>query len=310
MGGSGQPRIQAADPSDKASFTFRVNHPPSRPQVDDTEVRMYLWFNEDKNPAMGMKRNSDGLWEVGVYLPTNGDIMYQYLLKNFDGLDIMENPLRRRKHMDPAKVRVDVHTEINDHWSALESDTVARHGAHAEDAPGQPSAGCSGPTPWVAELQGHDHRDSVLPPPAFENTKMYLARSSMAVSARASASGFQDCRGPVEAEAKAYRQSAARFSDCHETLEATPCDDHPTLEAAPCSPSVAGEEPLSTSRPSGGLEELSQAAAQLFAAENLVAGDAVQSCLATQTDGRDKVPPSPVSPNPEPLKPRDLNPET
>jgi len=262
-GATSQPKIQAADPAgkaDKAKFTFRVNHPPSRPQVDDTQVEMCLigsikelgeWITTSPN-VKTMKRNSDGDWEVSLYLPTNGDFMYQYLLKDLDGNILVEHPLRRRKNMHAESGMVD-HTELNDHWGLLDSNTVEREGGCSEDAPGQPSAGWKGKETetWVAELQDHDHRDSVLPPPAFDNTKVYLARSSNA-------------------------QSASGFEDCHETLEAASCPA--TLEAAPCDDADAA-----------GAAMLEQAAARLSEAEMVVSGETVQRCLATPNEGRDKV---------------------
>jgi hypothetical protein len=62
---------------------FRVNHPPSRPQVDDVEVRMTLlgslkqlgsW---EEQRAKTMKRANDGGWEIVCYLATNETFEYQ-----------------------------------------------------------------------------------------------------------------------------------------------------------------------------------------------------------------------------------------
>jgi hypothetical protein len=275
---AGQPRIAAASPKPElAKFTFRVNHPPSRPQVDDTEVEMFLLgsvkemgeWNEKR--AKRMKRSANGGWEATIYIPKKVDLLYQYLLRDADGNELADSAQNRRKRTDAAE-QAD-HTEINDRWS----DGSSEEREPTCSTPSQPSSGPWIPEmngtqsdQWVSENQGESNRDSVLPLPAFENTKAYLARSSLAAcGARGSMSGFHDCLGAGE-EAKrrmSVRQSTSGFADCKETLEAEPADEkEPTEE-----------------------DMLEETAVRLTEVGELVAGEGLRRCLAQPSQGRDKV---------------------
>ena len=85
---------------------FRVNHPPSRPQVDDVQVRMHIlgslkqlgcW---DEQRAKTMKRSKDGGWEAVHYLKTGETFEYQYILKDFDGQSVWRSSAERQQAID------------------------------------------------------------------------------------------------------------------------------------------------------------------------------------------------------------------
>ena len=89
--------------NDTTKVLFRVNHPPSRPQVDDVTVRMTLlgslkhlgsW---EEQRAKTMKRTNDGSWEIVCYLTTHETFQYQYILKDFDGTSVWRSSAKRQQ---------------------------------------------------------------------------------------------------------------------------------------------------------------------------------------------------------------------
>jgi hypothetical protein len=120
---------------------FKVNHPPSRPQVDDVEVTMHLlgslkplgaW---EEVRAKTMKRCREGGWEATCYLATHEDFKYQYFLKDYDGQSVWRSSAERQQTV--ANVEGSKTLEIIDFITKHEEETGNLHN--------QPAASASNP---------------------------------------------------------------------------------------------------------------------------------------------------------------------
>jgi len=228
-----------ANPGGLTKVLFKVNHPPSRPQVDDVQVTMHLlgslkqlgsW---EEMRAKTMKRCSEGGWEVVCYLGTDEEFEYQYILKDYDGQAVWRSSAERQQTV--ANVGGANTLEIIDFITKNEEETgnLYNQAAAAASTPFRalpPTPQDMGgdeepeqPDPCPMQLPdrpadvdvGRDStcalpRDSMLPPPTDENTKEML-RQSVTGSARGSILNFED-------ERPATAPSHAAFSDCQEWL--------------------------------------------------------------------------------------------
>jgi len=191
---------------------FRVNHPPSRPKVDDVEVKMHLlgslkplgsW---DEQRAKTMKRSSDGGWESVCYLATNETFEYQYILKDFDGKSVWRSSAERQQTIDDIGGTnmlevIDFITKGEEETGNLYNQAAAR--ALPPTPGGDEDAKLHDVEVEISDCPvgvdvGRDSicalpRDSLLPAPTSENTRAML-RKSTAPSLRGSASGFEDCQ--------------------------------------------------------------------------------------------------------------------
>eukprot|EP00961_Rhodomonas_salina_P208741 2816891-Rhodomonas_salina.2 len=193
--------------------------------------------NWDPLKAKRMKRGVDGNWEVFLYLPRSADILYQYILKDFDGEVVWEGQLERQQRVQDSD-RYSMIMQVRDSISVEEG---AATGQMIRTPRGtlkpwiaelhQPDATINVKTPWVAEYdspqaqvssdflarqQSLAARDSVLPLPAFDNTKAYMSRPSFINKhGRPSESGFEDCLDPNAPCARMnIRASTSGFQVC------------------------------------------------------------------------------------------------
>jgi hypothetical protein len=218
---------------------FRVNHPPSRPQVDDVGVKMHLlgslkqlgcW---EEQRAKTMKRCPDG-WEIICYLATGETFEYQYILKDYDGAPVWRSSAERQQTVD--EIGGTNTLEIIDFITTGEEETgnlynkAAFGSSHVRALPATPRDlrdECSAEDSKMPDLNlpdfpvgvdvGRDStcalpRDSFLPPPP----------SQFSDNARCSLSGFEDCRRP------SVMPSASQFEDCKQWLTGPP--DSPTKQ--------------------------------------------------------------------------------
>jgi hypothetical protein len=160
-------------------ITFKVNHPPSRPKVDDVGVCMHVigsikalgsW---DHNRGKRMTRSADGTWELNVYVPAV-EFLYQYVLKDIESGDVVwESTLERKQNVkEDINMTVHVHDNIT-----TQEDTPNK----AKNINGQaqaliPELAAAEPTAtgdlikWTDEDDEYESRDSLLPAPTFACT--------------------------------------------------------------------------------------------------------------------------------------------
>ena len=227
------------NPGGLTKVLFRVNHPPSRPQVDDVQVTMHLlgslkqlggW---EEMRAKTMKKCKEGGWEVVCYLATHEEFEYQYILKDYEGQSVWRSSAERQHTV--ANVGGSNTLEIIDFITKNEEETGNLYNQAAAVASTPLKA--LPPTP-----QDDEHRcrlvlpdrptdvdacrdsmcalprDSLLPPPTNENTKE-LMRKSVAGGAGGSMLIFDDSLPSAP-------PSNGAFSDCQEWLtgpEDSPC---------------------------------------------------------------------------------------
>ena len=235
------------NPGGLTKVLFRVNHPPSRPQVDDVQVTMHLlgslkqlggW---EEMRAKTMKKCKEGGWEVVCYLATHEEFEYQYILKDYEGQSVWRSSAERQHTV--ANVGASNTLEIIDFITKNEEETGNLYNQAAAVAstplkalPLTPQDDSGDPEPE------HEHRcrmvlpdrptdvdacrdsmcalprDSLLPPPTNEYTKE-LMRKSVAGGPGGSMLVFDDLL-PL-----APTFSGA-LSDCQERLtgpEDSPC---------------------------------------------------------------------------------------
>jgi len=247
---------------------FRVNHPPSRPQVDDVEVKMHLlgslrqMGSWEELRAKTMKRCTDG-WEIVCYLNTGETFEYQYILKDYDGVPVWRSSAERQQTVDDIGGNNTL--EIIDFITTGEEETGNLYNQAASSAFGSSAVRALPPTPRdlkAMESTQHDDsstinlpecpagvdvgrdstcalpRDSLLPPPTSQFSNALPHQSD-----RASHSGFEDCRRA------SVMQSSTPFEDCRQWLTAPPDSPsgntglHDSAPHAPNDAAVCGGAP-------------------------------------------------------------------
>ena len=120
---------------------FKVNHPPSRPQVDDVEVTMHLlgslkplgaW---EETRAKTMKRCREGGWEATCYLATHEEFKYQYFLKDYDGQSVWRSSAERQQTV----------TNVEGSKTLEIIDFITKHEEETGNLHNQPAASASNP---------------------------------------------------------------------------------------------------------------------------------------------------------------------